>query len=124
MSCQPLIFQHFADYTANYFNIYQKHNLAYKTMLQPNAETWKELAPNICRQRLYLFSDSCRQTLHSTQYENFLKELCDILKMTQLTPPLVHNNTAWMHWETSGCIMDWRANFFELDIYTCKPFNI
>ncbi|MBZ8178609.1 hypothetical protein [Oscillatoria salina] len=108
------------NYTKVYFGI-DKQNLAYKMMGQVNSPTWRELDNQIWRQRLNIFSPHCQANIKA-KIASFLNNLCEVLEMKKLNEPLVENTTAWMHWETSGCIVDWSNNSFNLNIYTCKKF--
>lgn len=108
------------NYTKAYFHVLD-NDLVNKTMRKPQNATWTELADDVWRQRLHISSEYYELRIKE-EIIDFLLLLCDVLKMKQLTAPLIHKTTAWMHWETSGCIVDWSRNRLNIDIYTCKEF--
>lgn len=94
-------------------------------------ENWKELAPEICRQRCII-----EGTLHNHfQPEDMTRyaiEISSVLDMTLVTSPVLNYEPkygwgAFVHWKESGMhIYTWdnrRPRFFSVDIYTCKAFN-
>jgi S-adenosylmethionine decarboxylase len=93
---------------------------------------WRDLAPDITRQRLIL-----EGTLHNEfkpeQMSSYCNDLSKVLNMNPITSPMCNHSPrygwcAYMHWEESGMhIYSWdhrRPSFFSIDIYTCKKFNI
>jgi len=100
-------------------------NIVWKTARNPegkNAQTWRQLAEHICRQRLAI-SGIAQEIITDEQLAEFMPILCKVLNMDQLSRPLIHRDTAWMHWETSGTIASWSDRNLDLDIYTCKAFD-
>ena len=93
--------------------------------------SWRDLAPDICRQRIVV-----EGTLHNpftpegmTQY---CQEITKVLNMTAVTTPVCNYDShygwcAYMHWKESGMhIYGWddrKPPFFSIDIYTCKEFS-
>ncbi|MCW8861691.1 MAG: hypothetical protein OQJ76_01290 [Rhodospirillales bacterium] len=90
-----------------------------KSMLA-GGDDWRDLAPTICRQRLAV-RGAAERPLTPRRVQRFLRDLSKTLDMLALSSPMVRGQTAWMHWETSGVIIDWSGDI-ALDIYTCKPF--
>ena len=88
--------------------------------LHDGATHWRELAPTICRQRLAMRGLLSRPP-RRPEVEALLPALSQVLDMRVLSKPFVKGQAAWMHWETSGVVMDWEDGL-DLDIYTCKPF--
>ena len=92
---------------------------------------WKDLAPNIHRQRLVIEGEPVFSITaeHITEY---LSGLSDALDMKTLAEPVTHESekfgwAGWIHWESSGChfyAWDRPQLFFSADIYTCKPFDV
>ncbi len=92
---------------------------------------WKNLAPDIVRQRLVI--EGKRNDLISNQLiSDYLSQLSVELKMNLLMEPFTHQSpkfgwSGWVHWETSGChfyAWDEPTPFFSADIYTCKEFDV
>lgn len=94
-------------------------------------KNWKDLAPDICRQRLVV-----EGTLHNPFSPREMTEYCEditkVLNMTAVTSPVCNfdPNYGWcafMHWKESGMhVYGWDERtppFFSVDIYTCKKFN-
>ena len=94
----------------------------------------KDLAPDICRQRIVI-----EGTLHNPfkpeDMDRYCREMTKVLKMTFATAPFCNYDPdygwcAYVHWKESGMhIYTWeknedRPNFFSIDIYTCKGFDI
>ena len=88
--------------------------------LRFGSENWVEIEPTICRQRLAVRAGLSRKPTN-LEVEAFLPDLSEHLNMVTLSSPYINGETAWMHWETSGVLVDWE-NGLDLDIYTCKPF--
>ena len=93
---------------------------------------WRNLAPDIVRQRLVL-----EGTLHNSfrpeDMTTYCKEMTKELNMTEVTSPICNYSPkygwcAYTHWEESGMhIYSWEdrePKFFSIDIYTCKAFEI
>ena len=92
---------------------------------------FRDLAPEICRQRLIIEGES-HQPLLREEMHNFLVELSHDLDMEPFYGPVSSYSPeygwcAFMHWVTSGVHMyfweDRNPCFFSIDIYTCKPFD-
>ena len=94
-------------------------------------EDWKDLAPDICRQRLVI-----EGTLHnpfgSEDMTRYCHEITKVLNMTEVTSPMCNYDPnygwcAYTHWKESGMhIYSWDAHsppFFSVDLYTCKTFD-
>ena len=92
---------------------------------------FKDLAPEICRQRMVL-----EGTLHNAfspdDQIKYCKDISKLLKMTPVAEPFINNaeEYGWccfMHWKESGMhIYSWDnrdPKFFSIDIYTCKKFS-
>ena len=91
-----------------------------------NSESWHELAHHILRQRLHISGDLL-VPIADEQLRAWLFDLCSELEMVQISEPLLMKDTdmvsaGWMHWETSGAIVEWSDLEFAADIYTCKAF--
>ena len=92
---------------------------------------WKELAPDIYRQRLVI-EGMASHALNEEQMIEYLEGLSRTLGMTTLANPTAHKSqqwgwAAWIHWESSGChLYSWETPypFFSADIYTCKAFDV
>src|SRR5208282_2190016 len=91
---------------------------------------FKNLAPNIYRQRLVIegFPSFVVTDKHIKEY---LVMLSDVLDMEALIDPVTNNSArfgwaGWIHWQTSGAhFYAWEhpRRFFSVDIYTCKAFE-
>ena len=92
---------------------------------------WKDLAPEICRQRMVV-----EGTLHNSfdpeDQATYCKEISQVLDMTPVSEPMTsfaekYGWCCFMHWKESGMhIYSWdkrSPKFFSIDIYTCKGFN-
>lgn len=98
---------------------------------------WRNLAPNILRQRLMIEGTTPR-IVEPIQIKEYLIELAKISKMEVLGGPYTRSAhelgyAGWVHWRTSGCHfysypenMNGERNdaLFTVDTYTCKPFSI
>lgn len=90
----------------------------------------RDLAPEICRQRLVI-EGYPTESLSDTVIKEYLRQLSDTLKMKTLIDPVTHRSerygeAAWIHWESSGAhFYAWETPrlFFSVDIYTCKKFS-
>jgi len=93
-------------------------------------ETFQDLAPAICRQRLVV-EGRCAEPVDDVMIVRYLSELSDICGMTRLIEPVTHRSdtygwAGWVHWESSGAhLYAWEQPllFFSVDIYTCAPFS-
>ena len=100
-------------------------------MKAAKVSTFKDLAPDIMRQRMVL-----EGTLHNAftpeSMIRYCKEISTVLNMTPVTEPSTNfaKDYGWccyMHWKESGMhIYSWdnrSPKFFSIDIYTCKKFD-
>ncbi|MGY1739125.1 MULTISPECIES: S-adenosylmethionine decarboxylase [unclassified Blastococcus] len=96
----------------------------------PAAE-WRDLAPDILRQRLVIEGVPARP-VDDEQIRRYLSDLSRAVDMVQLLEPVTHRSdlygwAGWIHWETSGAhFYAWEQPrlFFSVDIYTCKAFDV
>jgi len=109
------------NYTRRFFEVSDGHHIVTRT-LSPPPPTWKELAQDVYRQRLTLQAENCHP-LRRKQLAEFLPELAKQLEMIPLHKVHAKSCHAWMHWETSGCVISWQNGCLSLDIYTCKRFS-
>lgn len=94
------------------------------------AAEWRDLAPEILRQRLVVEGVPARP-VDDEQIRSYLSDLSRAVDMVQLIEPVTHRSDAygwagWIHWETSGAhFYAWEQPrlFFSVDIYTCKAFD-
>lgn len=103
---------------------------------------WKNLEPNIVRQRL-IIEGLTKAPLTSEVVRKYLLELSNVSGMKVLIEPVEHTNhpggglAMWIHWDSSGAHFysyaysptgDYKKKLdyplFTLDTYTCKPFSI
>jgi S-adenosylmethionine/arginine decarboxylase-like enzyme len=90
----------------------------------------QDLAPQILRQRLVIEGIS-KTIIHERGMKEYLSNLSIVAGMIELTGPVTHKSekygwAGWIHWSTSGAHMYvWdNLNFFSVDIYTCKEFDV
>ena len=88
----------------------------------------RDLAPEICRQRLVVEGLNDRP-ITDADIRGYLNALSTTIDMVTLLEPMTHKSpqygwAGWIHWETSGAhFYAWDdPKFFSVDIYTCKPF--
>lgn len=94
-------------------------------------ETWRDLAPEIVRQRLVIEGIPARP-VGAAEIRAYLSGLSREVDMVQLIEPVTHRSdlygwAGWIHWETSGAhFYAWEQPrlFFSVDIYTCKAFDV
>ena len=94
-------------------------------------ETWRDLAPDILRQRLVIEGIPDRP-VGDAQIRAYLSALSREVDMVQLIEPVTHRSdrygwAGWIHWETSGAhFYAWEQPrlFFSVDMYTCKAFDV
>lgn len=91
---------------------------------------WKQIAPEIYRQRLVIEGKpACSIT--DEHIKEYLTKLSGVLNMKTLLEPVTHKSerfgwAGWIHWEASGAhFYAWEQPylFFSVDIYTCKKFD-
>lgn len=108
------------DYTRR---IFSPRNIEWKSSKDPDQfKEFVDLAPHILRQRL-LIQGLLSNEVRPEQIATCMEQLCEVLKMGQLSTPEVYNNFAFMHWEDSGTVASWTKDLFNIDIYTCKGFE-
>ncbi len=98
---------------------------------QGAAEDWRDLAPEIVRQRLVIEGIPARP-VSDEQIRRYLSALSREVDMVQLLEPVTHRSdlygwAGWIHWETSGAhFYAWEQPrlFFSVDMYTCKAFDV
>ncbi len=100
-------------------------------------QEWKNLAPNIVRQRL-IIEGTTIAIVEPPQIEDYLRKIADVTKMEILGGPFTKSAhelgyAGWVHWRTSGghfysyprdafgVVND---PLFTVDTYTCKPFSV
>ena len=94
------------------------------------ADDWRDLAPEIVRQRLVIEGLPARP-IGAGQIRRYLSALSREIDMVQLVEPVTHRSdvygwAGWIHWETSGAhFYAWEQPrlFFSVDVYTCKAFH-
>jgi len=108
-------------YTQEFFDA-TSPNLVHKNSHEDASPHWRELEPSILRQRSSIVGETDNK-ISNESIASFLPRLAHELDMVTLTEPIFAQDAAWMHWETSGVLIDRRNNEFDLDIYTCKSFS-
>lgn len=91
---------------------------------------WRDLAPDIHRQRLVIEGVPARP-VGAAQIRRYLSALSVEIGMVELLEPVTHRSdrygwAGWIHWETSGAhFYAWEQPrlFFSVDVYTCKAFD-
>jgi S-adenosylmethionine decarboxylase len=94
-------------------------------------EGWRDLAPEIVRQRLVIEGIPARP-VGDEQIRRYLSALSREVDMVQLLEPVTNRSdlygwAGWIHWETSGAhFYAWEQPrlFFSVDMYTCKAFDV
>jgi S-adenosylmethionine decarboxylase len=100
-------------------------------LLRSRLTAWRDLAPEIVRQRLVIEGIPGR-AVDDGQIRSYLSALSREVDMVQLIEPVTHRSdlygwAGWIHWETSGAhFYAWEQprRFFSVDIYTCKAFDV
>ena len=98
--------------------------------LSTGADQWRDLAPDILRQRLVIEGVPAH-AVDDELIRDYLSALSRAVDMVQLIEPVTHRSdlygwAGWIHWETSGAhFYSWErpVSFFSVDIYTCKAFD-
>ncbi len=98
---------------------------------RPRYDAWRDLAPEIVRQRLVIEGVPARP-VDDVQIASYLSALSREVDMVQLLDPVTHRSdlygwAGWIHWETSGAhFYAWERPrlFFSVDVYTCKAFDV
>ena len=92
---------------------------------------WKDLAPDICRQRMIL-EGTLHNPFEKDDMVTYCKEISTVLDMVPIGEPITdfaekYGWCCFMHWKESGMhIYSWDdrdPKFFSIDIYTCKSFD-
>jgi hypothetical protein len=92
---------------------------------------WKNLAPNLIRQRL-IIEGTTDKLVEPEQIADYLTKLADVTDMEVMAGPFTSSAhelgfSGWIHWRTSGChFYSYPTNppLFTVDTYTCKPFSV
>lgn len=92
---------------------------------------WKNLAPNLIRQRL-IIEGTTEDIVKPDQIKSYLLELAKVSDMVVLEEPVVYTAHEmgygdWIHWKSSGAhFYSYPTNppLFTVDTYTCKSFSI
>ena len=93
---------------------------------------YKDLAPDICRQRL-IIEGTLHNPFTAEQMDTYCRQMTNVLNMTEVTAPFCNYDPqygwcAYVHWKESGMhIYAWddrEPAFFSVDIYTCKKFDL
>jgi S-adenosylmethionine decarboxylase len=102
-----------------------------ETLGAASGSNWKELAPDIQRQRLVV-EGTLTDQFESQEMYFYASKLTKLLKMKAITTPILNYSPdygwcAFCHWKESGMhIYGWDNHnpvFFSVDIYTCKTFE-
>lgn len=92
---------------------------------------WKNLAPNLVRQRIVIECTTAK-IAQSQQIKEFLIALSKVLDMRPLSEPFAYpaenmGYGGWIHWITSGAhVYSYPTTpaLLTVDAYTCKPFDV
>jgi len=92
---------------------------------------WKNLAPDLCRQRI-IIEGTTKKIIIPIQIKDYLLKLANVTKMEVLSGPYAYSAHdmgfgGWVHWKTSGSsFYSYPTNppLFTVDCYTCKPFSV
>ncbi len=92
--------------------------------------TWKNLAPNLTRQRV-IIEGTTAKIIEPEQIKDYLLKLAEVTKMEVLSAPEAHSAHdmgygGWIHWKSSGAAFysyPTNPSLFTIDCYTCKPFS-
>ena len=102
----------------------------YKYLIK-NKMNWKDLAPDIVRQRI-IIEGTLHNPFEPEDMDKYCHEVTKVLNMTYVTAPICNYEPhygwcAYMHWKESGLhIYSWdnrEPKFFSIDMYTCKKFD-
>lgn len=91
---------------------------------------WKDLAPNLVRQRV-IMEGTTDKIVGPDQIKEYLDELAKVTGMEKLSGPYAYpahemGYGGWIHWKTSGAAFysyPTEPALFTVDCYTCKPFS-
>ena len=92
---------------------------------------WKNLAPNLTRQRLMIEGTS-EKIVEPDSLKAYLLELAKVAKTVVLEDPVAYTAHemgygGWIHWKSSGAHFysyPTTPPLFTVDIYTCKSFSV
>lgn len=92
---------------------------------------WKNLAPNLTRQRL-IIEGTTEKIVEPEQIKAYLLELAKVTDMEVLSEPFAYSAHemgygGWIHWKSSGSHFysyPTEPPLFTVDIYTCKPLPV
>jgi len=91
---------------------------------------WKNLAPNLIRQRV-IIEGTTEKIVEPEQIKEYLDKLAKVTGMVKLSGPYAYSAHdmgygGWIHWKTSGAAFysyPTDPALFTVDCYTCKPFS-
>lgn len=91
---------------------------------------WKDLAPNLVRQRV-IIEGTTSKIVGPEKIKEYLDALAKVTKMVKLSGPYAYSAHdmgygGWIHWKTSGAAFysyPTEPALFTVDCYTCKPFS-
>lgn len=91
---------------------------------------WKNLAPDLVRQRI-IIEGTTEKIVEPEQIKAYLSELAKVVDMDVLEDPVAYTAHemgygGWIHWKSSGAhFYSYPTNppLFTVDAYTCKPFS-
>jgi|TARA_R100000482_G_scaffold74662_1_gene28718 S-adenosylmethionine decarboxylase len=92
---------------------------------------YKDLAPDICRQRIVI-EGTLRNAFKAEDMDRYCREMTKVLNMTEATAPFCNYDPdygwcAYVHWKESGMHVyawdDKKPPFFSVDVYTCRAFD-
>jgi S-adenosylmethionine decarboxylase len=91
---------------------------------------WKNLAPNLIRQRV-IIEGTTEKIITDVQIGPYLTALAKVTGMEVMDGPTVWDAHGLgyggrVHWRSSGCVVytyPTTPPFFSVDCYTCKPFS-
>lgn len=107
-------------------NSFEIQRLVWKT--PDNSDKWQDIENGITRQRLHIHAKRS-QPPSREEIKQYKIGLCSALSMLQLSEVQIEDSndqtSAWVHWETSGTMLNWDSKSLTLDIqiYTCKSFD-
>lgn len=92
---------------------------------------WKNLTPNILRQRL-IIEGTTKKLVSCELMESYLLALANVAKMKIAGAPVIfteheRGSAAYINWTTSGCHFysyPTSPPLFTVDIYSCKAYSV
>ncbi|MFC1682528.1 S-adenosylmethionine decarboxylase [Nanoarchaeota archaeon] len=93
--------------------------------------TWKNLAPDLVRQRV-IIEGTTKKIVDPDKIKEYLLESAKVTGMELMSGPFAYSAHemgfgGWIHWKSSGShFYSYPTNppLFTVDTYTCKPFDI